>query len=200
MRLYSNAYSYHSRRCIAVLRHLELEVEVREVNLGEGEHHSSEFAALNPNRKVPVLVDGDLTLWESIAIVHYLSDQRPGVLVPETASGRADVLRWQNWTVTRFNSATAVFLHENMVKAFFGLGPPDTARVEATTPEIIACFDLLEAQLSGQDFLCGEDVSLADFTLYPTFEHGEVIGLPSTDGHPALRQWCERMAALPAFR
>ena len=199
MILYVNAYSYTSRRCVAVAKHLGLDVEIREVDLGAGEHHAPDFAAMNPNRKVPVLVDGDLVLWESMAIVTYLSDQRPGELVPQTAAGRADVLRWQAWMLSRFNAASAVFLTENLVKPFFGLGDPDTEKLDATRPEVLACFDLLEAHLARSTCLCGEAVTLADLCLYPTFEHAEAIGLPGTSGHPRLHAWAAQMAGLPAF-
>ena len=199
MILYHSPFSYTSRRCVAVARHLGLNVEFREVDLGAGEHQTPSFVKLNPNRKVPVLVDGDVTLWESVAIVNYFSDHRPGVLLPDTAAGRANVLRWQAWALSRFNVATSVFLFENMVKGFFGLGAPDLARLEDTTPEVLACLDILEAQLKGSSYLCGDTPNLADFTLYPTFEHAELIGLPGIPKRPALRSWVEKMAVLPAF-
>jgi glutathione S-transferase len=184
---------------VAVARHLGLNVELREVNLGAGEHQTPSFVELNPNQKVPVLVDGDVTLWESVAIVNYFSDHRPGVLLPDTAAGRADVLRWQAWALSRFNVATSVFLFENMVKGFFGLGAPDIARLEATTPEVLACLDILEAQLGGRSYLCGDTPSLADFTLYPTFEHADLIGLPGILERSSVKSWAANMASLPAF-
>ena len=67
MKLYSSAYSYNSRRCRALITHLGLDVEVQEVDLGSGAHLSSDFKTINPNAKVPVLVDGELVLWESLA-------------------------------------------------------------------------------------------------------------------------------------
>jgi glutathione S-transferase len=200
MILYTNPYSYNSRRCVATVKQLGLDVELRVVDLGAGAHHAPEFAALNPNRKVPVLVDGDLVLWESIAIVNYLAERQPGALLPETAAGRADALRWQSWTVSRFNAASGVFLFENLVKGFFNLGAPDAARLSATTPELLACLDILEAQLGGRAYLCGDRPTVADFTLYPTFEQAALIGLPGVAERPALSAWTARMAALPGFQ
>lgn len=200
MVLYTSPYSYSARRCVATIRHLGLEVELRDVDLGAGAHHTPGFVAMNPNRKVPVLVDGDLVLWESLAIVNYLAEHRPGVLLPSTPAGRADALRWQAWTVSRFNAASSVFLFENLVKGFFQLGAPDAARLAATTPEILACLDVLEGALTGRAFLCGEQPTVADVTLYPTFEQAALIGLPGVTERPALSAWVGRMAALPAFQ
>lgn len=200
MILYSNPYSYNARRCVATIRQLGLPVEVRDVDLASGAHHAPDYAAMNPNRKVPLLVDGDLVLWESVAIVNYLAEQRPGVLLPATAAGRADALRWQAWTVSRFNAATSVFLFENLVKGFFNLGAPDAARLAATAPEVLACLDILESQLSGRPYLCGDAPTVADFTLYPTFEHATHIGLPGVAERPAVVAWTARMAALPGFQ
>ena len=200
MILYTNPYSYNARRCVATIQQLGLAVELRTVDLAAGEHHAPAFTAMNPNRKVPVLVDGDLVLWESVAIVNHLAEQRPGVLLPATAAGRADALRWQVWTVGRFNAATGVFLFENLIKAFFNLGAPDADRLAATTPEVLACLDILEAQLAGQAYLCGDAPTVADFTLYPTFEHAAHIGLPGVAERPALSAWTARMAALPGFQ
>jgi glutathione S-transferase len=197
MILYDSPYSYNARRCVAVIRQLGLTVERQNVDLGAGAQHAPAFVALNPNRKVPVLVDGDTILWESVAIVNFLAEQRPGLL-PTTAAGRADALRWQMWTVTRFNTATGVFLFENLIKGFFGLGEPDLTRLAATTPEILACFDILEAHFSKHAYLGGASANVADFTLYPTFEQS--IGLPGLQTHPGLAGWTERMAALPGFR
>jgi glutathione S-transferase len=200
MILYTSPYSYTSRRCVATIKQLGLDVEQRVVDLGAGAHHAPEFAAMNPNRKVPVLVDGELVLWESVAIVNYLAEQRPGELLPATAVGRADALRWQTWTLSRFNAATGVFLFENLVKGFFNLGPPDAGRLAGTTPEVLACLDILEARLAGRAYLCGDHPTVADFTLYPTFEHAAVIGLPGVAERPALSAWVARMAALPGFQ
>ena len=200
MILYHSPYSFNARRCVATVRQLGLDVELREVDLGKGAHHDPSFAAMNPNRKVPVLVDGDLVLWESVAIVQYLAEQRPGTLLPSTPAGRADALRWQAWTLSRFNAATGVFLFENLIKSFFGMGPADAARLAATTPEVLACFDILERQLAAQPYLCGDNVSVADMTLYPTFEQAAHIGLPGVEDRPALQAWIARMAAQPGFR
>lgn len=199
MKLYVNAYSYNSRRCNALVRHIGADVSFEEVDLGTGQHQQPAFKALNPNAKVPVLVDGDLVLWESVAIMFYLAERCDSALRGTTPQETADIHRWCAWTLTRFNPASGVYLFENLIKAFFGLGDPDAERLAQTQPEIEACYAILEAQLAGRDYISEAGLSLADFTLYPTFEQAAHIHLPSWEQYPNLVAWSQRMGALPAF-
>ena len=82
-----------ARACLMLIRNLELDVEVINVNLAGGEQHSEEFTKLNPLHKVPVLVDGDFVLSESRAILAYLVNSRkPGSsLYPSEPKARAKI-------------------------------------------------------------------------------------------------------------
>ena len=75
------------------LNELGLDCETVAVDLTKGEQRAPEFLALNPCARVPVLVDGELKLWESHAILAYLGE-KTGRLWPTTAAGRADAIRW----------------------------------------------------------------------------------------------------------
>jgi glutathione S-transferase len=77
--LYFAPGSPPARACLLLARYLELDIEVKNVNLVAGEQHGEEFAKLNPQKKVPVLVDGDFVVSESRAILAYLVNSRkPG--------------------------------------------------------------------------------------------------------------------------
>ena len=100
MKLHYNPLSPNARRAWATVMHLELgnKVEMVPVDMGKGDHLKAEFLDLNPNHKVPVLVDGDFKLWESAAICMYLAETTPNQkLWPTTPRGRADVMRWVSW-------------------------------------------------------------------------------------------------------
>lgn len=89
--LYFTQGSPPSRSCLLLARYLELEIEVKQVNLRTGEQKAEAFSKLNPQGKVPVLVDGDFVLSESRAILAYLVNSRkPGSdLYPTDAKARA---------------------------------------------------------------------------------------------------------------
>ena len=72
------------------------EVKMRTIDLMEGEQFSEEFRRHNPNQKIPVLIDGDLSIMESCAILQYLGEKYPSDLLP-TGKARWDVLQWLFW-------------------------------------------------------------------------------------------------------
>ena len=70
------------RKACAVAKYLALPLEYVHVDMGRGEHRTPEFRSINPNAKVPALVDGELTLWESNAIACHLADKAQSDLLP----------------------------------------------------------------------------------------------------------------------
>lgn len=92
MKLYHTPSPNPQKIAFAMLE-LGLDCEIIPVDFTKGEQRTVEFLALNPFAKVPVLVDGDLTLWDSHAILAYLGDKTQK-LWPASASGRTDALRW----------------------------------------------------------------------------------------------------------
>ena len=98
MLLYSFNITPNNRKVVAFIKHFDLPVEVHQVNFKEQETKSDEFYAINPMRKVPVLVDGDFNLWESNAILTYLARKFPETnALPADIRGRADADRWLHW-------------------------------------------------------------------------------------------------------
>src|SRR5262245_12946848 len=99
-------------RVLAVVHHLGLDTDIKLVDLVGGEHMKPEFAALNPNRKMPVLEDDGFVLWESNAIMQYLAArQGDRTLWPSDPRRQADVSRWQCWELAHWGPAcgTLVF-------------------------------------------------------------------------------------------
>ena len=83
-------------KVIAVANHLGIETVLRPVDLIKGEQKAPQYAALNPNMRMPTLKDGDYVLWESGAIAQYLAGKKPDMgLFPTDERGRLDVTRWQ---------------------------------------------------------------------------------------------------------
>ena len=93
MKLYY-AETMNPRKACAVAKYLGSPVEYVRVDLSRGEHRTPAFLAENPNGKVPVLVDGDVHLWESTAIMAHLAVKAGSDLWPADAASQVEVLRW----------------------------------------------------------------------------------------------------------
>ena len=104
-------------KVMAIANHLGIETKILPLDLVKGEQKTSEYAALNPNMRMPTMKDGDYVLWESCAIEQYLADKKPDSgLFPKDQRARLDVTRWQFWETAHWDPACAVFLYENLIK------------------------------------------------------------------------------------
>ena len=92
IRLYGEPRS-QAFRCVWMLEELGLDFELVPTSFSNGESRAPDFLAINPNGKVPVLVDGDTTVWESLAINHYLADRYDGGLRPRTPGEAGEAFR-----------------------------------------------------------------------------------------------------------
>jgi len=197
MKLYYSD-TLNPRKACAVARHLKLPVEFIYVTLDKGEHRTPEFRAMNPNAKVPVLVDGELVLWESNAIMCHLAEKAGSDLWPRDRR-QTEVLRWLMWDATEFAPAAGTFYFEHIIKPRFLKSQADPAEIARVTPAFERYAAVLEAHLQGRDYLVGNDLTVADFAVAITLPYAEKTGLP-LDGFPAIRRWHERLQQLPAWR
>src|SRR5215208_3825719 len=105
-------------KVMAVANHLGLDTTLRFVDLRKGEHKTPEYAALNPNMRMPTLKHDDVVLWAANAITQYLASLRPeGGLLPKDEKARLDVTRWQFWDLAHWDSTGAIFAFEICGKA-----------------------------------------------------------------------------------
>jgi hydroxyacylglutathione hydrolase-like protein/glutathione S-transferase-like protein len=111
MKLYTFPPSPNARKAAAVVAHLGLtDVEHALVRLHKGEHRQPDYLDINPMGKVPALQDGDLTLWESNAICHYLADRADDTsFFPAAPKIRADIVRWPFWEAANLPEQTEVY-------------------------------------------------------------------------------------------
>src|SRR5262245_38420699 len=125
MRLYDFPFSPNCRKVRAVAYELGVALELVPVDLLKGESRTPAFLAKNPNGRVPVLEDGDLTLWESTAIMRYLASGTS--LVPTARRAAAEMDRWIAWQLAHLGPAMSKVAFERVVKPLRRLGPPDAA-------------------------------------------------------------------------
>ncbi len=185
-------------RACAVAKYLEFDVEYVHVDVGKGEHRAPEFLAVNPNGKVPALVDGDVTVWESVAIMAYLSDKADSDLWPRDER-LTEVTRWLVWDAAHFTRWGSILHFENRIRERFALGEPDAARVEEALGNWNRFAAVLEAHLRGRTRLVAETLSIADFAVACLLPLAKASKLP-LDGYPEIRRFHDTLMEIPAWR
>jgi glutathione S-transferase len=163
MQLYDFPFSPNSRKVRAVVYELGIPIEHVVVDLFAGKSRTPEFLALNPNGRVPVLVDGDFVLWESIAIMRYLA--RGSALLPAEPRAAAEVDRWLAWQLAHLGPAMSKVAFERIVKQAVGRGVPDLARIAEGETEFYALTTILDGVLADRTHLAGATPTIADFAL-----------------------------------
>jgi glutathione S-transferase len=178
------------------LLELGLDCEMVPVDLSKQEQRQPEFLALNPFGRVPVLVDGDLTLWESHAILAYLGE-KTGRLWPTSAAGRADALRWLFFLSGHITPPASELALGIRAKALgIPADEPTIARGEKALPDVIK---IVEAQLSKSRWLPGAAFSLVDCAYCPILNVIEKAGF-SFAGFPKINAYLDTIRSRRAWQ
>ncbi len=186
------------RRVLALAKHLGVDVEFVAVDLKAGGLKSPEFAALNPNKKAPVLVDGATVLWESSAIMAYLCNKAGSDMWPTRPSEQIEVLRWLSWNDCHWAPAVGPFYFEHIVKSTFNLGPPNREPLKAGTAELLKYAAVLDAHLAGRAHVTLGRLTIADFYLAAMACYWRESEMP-LEGHVNIVRWLEGLARIPAW-
>lgn len=189
-------YEFAPTRSIRVrwmLQELGVDFEAVTINLKAGEHRRPEFLQINPAGKIPVLVDNDLVLTESVAIVLYLAEKYPHKgLLPTDLQLRSHVYRWLLFAATELEQPLWRIARHTMIY-------PEPLRLSAEVSlarqDFTDMVAVLEDQMQGHQFIVGDTVTIADFVCAYTLDWANEVGL--LDGCPQLLQYLERMYARP---
>lgn len=186
------------RKVCALARHLGSPVEFVPVDLRRGEHKSPDFAAMNPNLKVPVLAHAGGTIWESNAIMCFLARLAGSDLFP--ADDRlVEMTRWLCWDLQHFTRYTGELYFEHVIKADFGIGAPDPAAVEEALGYVRKYAGVLNDHLAGREWLVGDAMTVADFAVAIALPYAERAQIPLAD-FPEVARWHDQLNRLPAWR
>src|SRR6266481_5064993 len=200
MKLYAYPPSPRAFKVLALANYLGLDYEFRLVDLTKGEHLRPEFAALNPNARMPVLEDNGFVLWESNAILQYLAALKPdNGLLPADLRPRADVTRWQFWERANWDPACSTIGFERVVKKFLGLGAPDAAEVARGEQLVARSAPVLDASLKGRRFITGDHLTVADFSLGAWLNVADVADYPIAP-YSEIRRWYASLIEIPHWR
>ena len=200
MMLYGFPPSPNTWKVRALASYLKIPLEFELVDLIKGASHTPAYLALNPTGRTPTLVDGDVTLWESNAILQYLAGKSANALWPNDPRARADIARWQFWQLAHWGAeACQPLTFQRLVKKILNLGPPDEAAVAKGTEAFHKEAKMLDAHLARQKYLVGDALTLADFAVAAPLLYAQQAEMPLGD-YGNLRAWFERVTALPCWR
>lgn len=175
------------------LEEMGLDYRLMPVNIRQGEQKAPEFVARNPNAKVPVLVDGELTLTESAAILVYLAE-KTGQLLPASGEGRARVFE-------------QLFFHASALGPAFGnagffrkFAPePIPLAIDRFGGEAQRIIALLDDILGRQRFVAGDTLSIADIAHFGWLWRRQFAEV-SVEGAPNVQRYIAELEARPAFQ
>lgn len=195
MKLYSGPLSMFGAKAEIAAHEKGLDIELIMVpfemkTLYQPKH--PEVARINPKRQVPVLIDGDLEIFDSTQIFEYFETVRPEpALWPSEPKARARARLLEH-------KSDEVYFPPIIRLMGLQATPADPAAVDARASSL-QFYDALEADLAGKDWLAGR-YSYADIAFYMAQIFGDRMGAPMTEAHPRLQAWRDRMGARPAVR
>ncbi|ODH02440.1 glutathione S-transferase [Nostoc sp. KVJ20] len=192
MKLYEFAPT-RSIRVRWILQELGVEFEAISINMRAGEHRTPDFLTINPTGKLPVLIDGEHIITESVAIALYLGEKYPeSNLVPTDLLLRAQLYRWLLFTATELEQPLWRIARHTFIY-------PEELRLPAEIPlarqDFTSMAVVLENHLLDRQFVVGEHVTVADFVLAYTLDWANEVQLLAT--FPTLVDYMERMYKRP---
>jgi GSH-dependent disulfide-bond oxidoreductase len=170
------------------------------VNIGKGDQFKPEFLALTPNHRIPAIVDPDgpggnrLTLFESAAIMMYLSEKTGGKLIPKDPVGRYKCLEWMMFQMGGVGPMFGQYNHF----ANYAVEKLPYA-IERYTNEVARLHRVLDKRLGEATWLAGDEYSLADIITFPWIRNPERRNV-KLENYPNVKRWHDAIAARPAVQ
>ena len=196
LRIWGRLSSINVRKVVLCAQVLGVPFERIDAGLSYGVVNTPDYRAKNPNGLVPLLEDGDFTLWESNAIVRYLFAREASPLYPQDLQRRADAERWMDWQQTTLNPAGSPDFKQ-LIRTPEAQRDPAViaASVAATEP----LFAQLDEHLARQPFMAGDALTMADIPIACEVHRWWGLPLPRP-AWPHLERWYAQWLALPASR
>ena len=177
----------------------ELDLPFEREDLGGpfGGNDTPEYRALNPNGRVPTIIDDGFVLWESNSCVRYLAAKHSyGKLYPEDLQARGNGERWMDWQLSIMSPA--------MQPVFWGLvrTPPekrDNDAIEAARKKLSGAMAIFDAHLKNSKYVTGDSLTVGDIPLGIAIHRWFAMEMPRED-YPDLRRWYDLLIERPPFR
>lgn len=189
----------NGRKVSIALEELGLPYEVRAVDITRGEQFDPAFLALNPNNRIPVIVDGEgpggapITVIESGAILLYLAE-KTGRLLPADTRGRSEAIQWLMFQMGGIGPMLGQAHH------FLRYAPePVPYAIERYAKEAARLYGVLDTRLAAREWLAGDEYTVADIATYPWIGRHDWQRIDLAD-YPNVARWFAAVGARPAVQ
>jgi len=192
LKLYGNIRS-RATRCLWLLEEIGAPYELIEKTTRAEDLQSDDYLRLNPNARIPTLVDGSTVLWESMAINLYLAQKYPGPL-PVNAEILGIAAQWSFWAMLETEALLLDLLMHSVLLTEHGRDPSLASRDELLLQKPLA---ILDSALTGRDHLAGQGFSVADLNVAAILSWGKIARL-DFGPHKNVTRWLDGCLARPA--
>jgi len=182
-------------RCLWMAEEIGVPYENVKTNFAKGEARTPEFLRINPNAHVPALADGELHLFESLAINLYLARRYGAALWPKTVADEGRVFQWSIWAMTELEEPVVTTLVHRM---FLPEAQRDADRADKAAERARKPLGVLEGALVGREWLLGDGFGVADLNVASVLWWAPMAGIDLAPT-PAVQAWLARCTARPAF-
>ncbi|HEX3504188.1 MAG TPA: glutathione S-transferase N-terminal domain-containing protein [Xanthobacteraceae bacterium] len=171
------------------------------VDVWKGEQYDPDFLKINPNSKIPAIVDHDgpggkpYTVFESGAILMYLAE-KSGQFLPKDTARKYDVLQWLTFQIASVGPMFGQFTHFKMFAPKTG---DYSYSMERYQTEVKRLYEVMERRLGEASYLGGDDYSIADIATFPWARNHDAQGV-KWDDHPNLARWFKAIDERPAVK
>jgi glutathione S-transferase len=199
LQIWGRANSVNVQKVLWCLRELDLAYERIDAGMAFGRNREPDYLAMNPNGRIPTLVDGEFVLWESNSIMRYLvlayAPKSP--LYPQAPKQRAGVERWLDWTLSTLQPVER--------PVFWGLvrtpvEERDMVALQKDADAAAVQWRIIDAQLATRHFIEGDDFTLADLALGTYARRWFGVEGVSKPALPQLERWFAQCASRPGFQ
>ena len=195
IKLYTFPASSNSRKVRMALIEKGLEFERINVDLSKREQKNPEYLKIHPFGQVPALDDEGFVLYDSTIINEYLEDEYPyPPLMPKDSEGRARARMMEDLRDSHFNPACVQIFRELRKPE----GERDQSAIEQVKAKITECFDRIENELEGREYLAGS-FSLADIAFVPNIDTLDRLQMQVDPKYRNILAWIARLKARPSF-
>ena len=199
LKIWGRANSVNVQKVLWCLAELDLAYERIDAGMAFGKNDQAEYLAMNPNGRVPTLVDGDFVLWESNSVMRYLAlaYAPASPIYPSAPRRRAGVDRWLDWTLSTLQPVDRPVFWA-LVRT--PIEQRDMAKIQKDADAEAVQWRIVDAQVASRRFIEGDDFTFADIALGAYARRWFGVEGVTKPSFANLERWFAEIGSRPAFR